>query len=231
MANRRNVLLGTVGIFSLACPAIVRARQPSVTLDLLFDASGSIFSHGITKPNGEFRTHAQIQRAGHIEALKNPDIATALIAQRTLVRLIAWNSVAWEFGPRIRVEHERDIFSLVSAIERDAPMELRQNTAPTYHDVAVGFALDLPHDSERHIIDVSTDEGVLGREDLCTEVRTRAERSGVTVNVLAVGMSDVQIAEVSDMVKTWEGFLVRADEWSGYHEGIRRKLRQEIAVS
>ena len=208
-------------------PASVRAssRPPyGLELNLLFDCSGSMYTSA---------HHAATQLRGHIDAFAQDDIMEALIANRTVVRCVLWNTTARLIGTPIAITSRESVIELCNLLRTQVPIVDSPGfgTAGTSHDVAVGFALELPRLASRCVIDVSTDEGVGLINIIWSEIyKKEAEHAGIQINAIIVGGSKDEEQSLVNFVCTRDGSLTTVEQWDQYADGLRKKLITEIAL-
>ena len=91
MITRRSLLCSGA---SLLIPSLTQAASFGLELNLLFDCSGSMYTP---------THHAATQLRGHLDAFTHDDIVGALIANRTVVRCVLWNTTALMVGTPVAI--------------------------------------------------------------------------------------------------------------------------------
>lgn len=230
MANRRTVLRSALGVCGLTfAPSVMsaeRAARSEIELCLLLDTSGSMFS-GYTN----HILHAEVQRQGHIESLRDPEIQRTLVRRNAVVRIVLWNQTARLVGDPVLISHESDIERVIDRISANVPWrkEDAMSAANTYHDVGVRAVLSLPLLADRRIIDITTDDSVIqDRVEDCRANALVAEQCDTRINVLGIGLDETKRQSVEESLTTKDGLYIAVNDWTGYTEGLREKLRAEV---
>lgn len=203
-------------------PSLTQAASFGLELNLLFDCSGSMYTP---------THHAATQLRGHLDAFTHDDIVGALIANRTVVRCVLWNTTALMVGTPVAITSRASVNKLRELLETQVPTtEAGFGSGGTSHDVAVGFTLGLPRLASRCVIDVSTDEGVGIVDIIWAEIyKKKAEHLGIQINAIIVGGSQTDEQSLANYVCTRDGTLTAVERWDQYADGLRRKLITEIA--
>lgn len=173
----------------------------------------------------------RLQTEGLADALRDPEVAAALVGGRVAVAVMQWS------GPdRQRVSVRWHLMMspadplLLSAAVRSLPRAYeRSGTAPA-EAVLRGLALlgEAPS-CERQVIDVSGD-GTRNEGGPVTSARDAAKAAGVIVNAIAIETVGHGVADffLSDLV-TPGGFVMSARGHKDYSRAIRAKLLRELA--
>ncbi len=205
-----------IALVALAVPA----RACSVALLLAIDVSNSI-------DPGEY----SIQVDGLAEALRDPEVRDAMVANEVAVAVMQWSGRDRQeiTFPWARMRTAADVAALA---DRAAVMP----RAFVMSDTAVGemmrFAIrqfDEVGDCEKRVVDVSGD----GTDNAGTEpamARVEAEAMGIQFNALAIEGIGVSISNFyARLVITRGGFVMTATGHSTYAETLKRKLRREVS--
>ena len=177
---------------------------------------------------GEYR----LQIDGLAAALRDPEIAEILVRDQVALSVIQWSGVdsqevSLNWTQMLSPSH---VQLFASAVQRLPRAFVMSNTAPAE---AMGMALDHFDNGpvcQRRIIDMSGDGtpnagGEVGR------LRQQAERSGVTVNGLAIeGLGRAITNFYTRSVITRDGFVETARGHRDYARAIRRKILREISA-
>ncbi|MBL4917554.1 DUF1194 domain-containing protein [Szabonella alba] len=208
------------------CLALTAATAPAAracdtALLLAIDVSGSI-------DRGEYA----LQTVGLAQALRDPDVAAALLQGQVAVAVVQWSGVGqqalslpWHriLSPR----HLRDFTAQVDALPR----------AFSGSDTAVGEALafaaeqfDAVPDCRRRVIDISGD----GPENVGnTAGRARADAIAAGIEINAIAIEDMgQSAPISAFYRNWVitrgAFVMTARGLQDYPRAMREKLLREL---
>jgi hypothetical protein len=225
-----SVVLGAVGLPANAADSI--PRQVDVALVLAIDTSGSV-------DEGEL----QLQLTGTATALSYPDVVAAFTSGPNKAGAIAY--VLWGDNDLPRhlskwqiVKGQADLVAfgdLLKATRRTSGGYT--GIAGGLHD-AIGLFDALPIASDNKVIDVSGDgretsfARQIPRYSLSSE-RKSAEAEGITINGLAIGKDDSQLADyyLSNVASGPQHFVVSVDSFEDISAAMRRKLIQEISHS
>ena len=196
------------------------AQACSVALLLAIDVSNSI-------DPGEYR----LQVDGLAEALRDPEVRDAMIANEVAVAVMQWSGRDRQeiVFPWARMRTEADVAALG---DRAAQMP----RAFVMSDTAVGemmrFAMsqfDDVGDCDKRVVDVSGD----GTDNAGTDpaaARVEAEALGVQFNALAIEGIGISISNFyARHVITRGGFVMTATGHSTYGETLKRKIRREVS--
>lgn len=202
----------------LTCLPFV-ARACDTALILTIDVSNSV-------DPAEYR----LQIDGMADALQDPEIVQAMIRGNVAIAVVQWSgadkqeiSIPW-----------RQVRTALDAVQlsEDARLMPRafvlSDTAPAE---AIYFALRLFETAPtciRQVIDISGDGTPNSGRD--TEAaRNTAERSGVTINGIAIESLGLAISTFFQrQVITRDGFVITARTHRDYPDAIRRKIIREL---
>jgi len=174
----------------------------------------------------------RLQIDGLADALRDPEVARALVGGRVAVAVLQWSGPSQQ---RVSVPWRSMAApadpTLLSAAVRALPRAyVRTGTAPA-EAIRRGLALlaGAPL-CRRHVIDVSSD-GARNAGASVSQARDAAAARGVTVNAIAIetqgtGVADFYLAELV----TPGGFVVRARGHRDYPRAIRAKILRELAA-
>jgi len=172
-----------------------------------------------------------LQKDGLVDALRDAEVVGAMVDNNAALMVIQWSgedkqeiSIPWT-----RVENELDaalFANLAADMERAFVLS---DTAPAE---AIYFALeqfeDVP-DCLRKVIDISGDGTPNSGRDTAT-ARNIAERSGVTINGIAIESMGVAITNFYERkVITRNGFVLTARRHLDYPRAIRQKIIRELS--
>lgn len=172
-----------------------------------------------------------LQKDGLVDALRDPEVVGAMVDNNAALMVIQWSgedkqeiSIPWT-----RVENELDaalFTNLAADMERAFVLS---DTAPAE---AIYFSLeqfeDVP-DCLRKVIDISGDGTPNSGRDTAT-ARNIAERSGVTINAIAIESMGVAITNFYQRkVITRNGFVLTARRHLDYPRAIRQKIIRELS--
>lgn len=217
-----------------AAPAGAQEVAVDLEMVLAVDVSGSVS-----------RTEVDLQRAGYLEALRDPRVARA-IGSGPLGR-IALAYVEWSDSQRVTVD-----WTLVSnaADARAFAAALDAAAVPTGRTTAIAAALDFStaffdgngFSGTRRVIDLSAD----GRDtdylySVVAEARDRALARGVVINGLAINPArerllikgigpDLEAYFRAFVIGGPGAFLAVAERPRDFRPTLLRKLIREIAV-
>lgn len=206
---------------ALALSLSTPASACDTALLLAIDVSGSI-------DRGEYA----LQISGLQDALRDPDVAGALLEGQTALAVLHWSGqgqqalvVPWQ---RMLTPQALDRFTTTA---RTLPRAFQGSDTAVAE--AITFALAqfaAVADCKRHIIDISGDgpENAGGNPALA---RSRAVAQNVTINAIAI--EDMgQSAPITSFYKTWvitpAGFTITARGLDDYPRAIRAKLLREL---
>ncbi|MCU9846705.1 DUF1194 domain-containing protein [Defluviimonas sp. WL0024] len=201
-------------------PAIASACD--VALLLSVDVSGSI-------DRGEYRLQVQ----GIADALRDPEVADALLLGQVALSVVQWSGTAQQTQvlPWRRMLAPKDTNDFAIRAERLA-------RAYSGSDTAVGEAIAYSagqfaavSDCRRKVIDISGDGPQNAGFPLAPE-RGAAERAGIEINAIAiedVGRANPITEFYRRFVITRNGFVITARGLSDYPRAIRAKILREIA--
>ena len=168
------------------------------------------------------------------------DATAAVLRDQTMVRAIdptypaAIAVVMWSEEPRVVIPWR--IIRTIEDSDRlagDLEQIQRPMTGGTFMYTAVDYSINLfdsaPCTPERSVIDVSAD----GYDDdnSIAVARDRAISRSITINGLPIVTPQAPDIEefFNEEVITPDGFVMRAESWSGYTRAIRNKMIREIA--
>ncbi|MBM2320214.1 MULTISPECIES: DUF1194 domain-containing protein [Marivita] len=176
---------------------------------------------------GEYR----LQIDGLAAALRDPEIAEILVRDQVALSVIQWSGVdaqevSLDWTQMVSPSH---VHLFASAVERLPRAFVMSNTAPAE---ALRHALrhfDSGPNCARRVIDMSGD-GTPNAGGEVRQMRRAAERSGVTVNGLAIeGLGRAITNFYQRNVITADGFVETARGHRDYARAIRRKILREIS--
>lgn len=177
---------------------------------------------------GEYR----LQIDGLATALRDPEIAEILVRDQVALSVIQWSGVdsqevSLNWTQMLSPSH---VQLFANAVQRLPRAFVMSNTAPAE---AMGTALD-HFDSgpncTRRVIDMSGD-GTPNAGGEVNSLRRQAERSGVTINGLAIeGLGRAITNFYTRHVITADGFVETARGHRDYARAIRRKILREIST-
>ena len=177
---------------------------------------------------GEYR----LQIDGLAAALRDPEIAEILVRDQVALSVIQWSGVdsqevSLDWTQMLSPSH---VQLFAAAVQRLPRAFIMSNTAPAE---ALNTALrhfDSGPDCARRVIDMSGDGTPNAGGDVGRFRRT-AERSGVTVNGLAIeGLGRAITNFYERNVITADGFVETARGHRDYGRAIRRKILREIST-
>ncbi|MFV0472866.1 MAG: DUF1194 domain-containing protein [Pikeienuella sp.] len=189
-------------------------------LVLAIDVSGSV-------DPGEYR----LQMGGLAAALRDPDVADALIAAGAMIAVLQWSgetrqsvSVPWT-----QIHGPADVEALAAAV--DAAPRAFENFSTAIGDALFAAADLLGRVSglcERNVVDISGDGA--SNEGLDTaRMRDALLRGGVRINGLAIETGEENVAEYYRREVIGGGaFVAIARNFEDYPRAIRRKLLREL---
>jgi Ca-activated chloride channel homolog len=176
---------------------------------------------------GEYR----LQIDGVADALRDPEIAAALVEGQIALSLMQWSGVDRQQTSLdwARMTTPADVLAFSEAARQVERAFILSDTAPAE---AVAYALarfaDVP-DCGRHVLDVSGDGTPNAGSDV-RAARLAAERAGVTINGIAIESLGVAITGFFQRALiTRDGFVVTARGHSEYPRAIRDKILREIS--
>lgn len=173
----------------------------------------------------------KLQTDGLADALRTPEIVDAMVRQEAAVAVMQWSGVdRQELSiPWILVRTRLDAARLATATEMMPRAFLVSDTAPAE---AILFALGqfaTAPDCKNRVIDVSGD-GTANAGSQTRHARTIAEKSGVTINAIAIESMGLAITGFfKRAVITRNGFVITARTHRGYRDAIRRKIIRELS--
>jgi len=188
--------------------------------------------------------HADIQRRGHAEALRSPEVAAAIRAGLTgciAITYVEWSVPGWlrTVLPWTRICGERDRDAAAAEILQrgDSGLERRGRggTAISYAIEASAILLDrLPGGAHRKIIDISAN-GTNNDGVPVAGARERVVAKGYAINAIVLGRIEAGITDdlpgyFRDNVIGGPGaFAIVPDGPADYAAALRRKLVLEIS--
>jgi len=237
-----------LGATALMAPAVVSAQNyPMMELWFLLDASDSMFppkypslspEKGILSNFSPGPFHYEIQREGHVRALRTSEVVSALVKERVTVNVAVWagTNSARILTPNggIFVQAPADVEHIASIIENDGIHSALPNSL-TNHYEALRFVLEqrrvLP--DIRLVIDISTDAGIRpAAQAKVSRIRDQIVEVNGTINVLAVDLGSpkklAQLNSLYDHVRS--GFLLPGT-YEGYFGAIFQKMLMEITAA
>ncbi len=219
-ATRRGTTLRAALICTAAALLPVKAVACNVALALTVDVSASISP-----------TEYLLQMNGLADALEDPEVSSAIIANQAALSLVQWSgagrqtvSLRWR-----RMGTEADLVSFARDVRQTGRVwsvfstaigDALMYTARTFEEVS---------DCERYVIDVSGDG--LSNEGVDVELaRDTVVAAGITVNGLAIETSILHLEDYFHrrVVGGPGAFVERAANYDDYGRAIRQKLLAEI---
>lgn len=182
--------------------------------------------------NSVVESEYRLQVDGLAEALRDPEVAEALVSGRVALAVVQWSgpddqrlSIPWTV-----VEGAADPMHLAARV-RSLPRAFElSGTAPAevLHRAFELFAQAPP--CGRAVIDVSGD-GVRNQGRNVGKARDAAEALGITVNAIAIETLGTQVADFfrAELV-TSGGFVMSARGHDDYARAIREKILRELAA-
>ena len=174
----------------------------------------------------------RLQVDGMANALRDPEIVEAMVSQEAAIAVVQWSgqdkqtlSVPWT-----RVRTALDAARLADTAQLLPRAFVLSDTAPAE---AIRFALplfDQVPDCKSRVIDVSGD-GTPNAGSNTREARNLAEKSGVTINAIAIESMGLAITNFyRGAVITRNGFVMTARTHREYPDAIRRKILRELSL-
>jgi Ca-activated chloride channel family protein len=198
----------------------VAAQACDTALILTIDVSNSV-------DTSEFR----VQTDGLADALQDPEIVDAMVAGGTTVAVVQWSGVDKQAIsiPWTPVRTALDVQRLSQQSRLLERAFVLSDTAPAE---AIYFSLNLfdaVPNCTRRVIDISGD----GTPNAGSDVRVArnfAERSGVTINAIAIESLGLAITNFyRNAVITRNGFVMTARTHREYPATLRAKILREIS--
>ncbi|MCR9110500.1 DUF1194 domain-containing protein [Marivita sp. XM-24bin2] len=177
---------------------------------------------------GEYR----LQIDGLAAALRDPEIAEILVRDQVALSVIQWSGVdaqevSLDWTQMLSPSH---VQLFAAAVQRLPRAFVMSNTAPAEALNRALLHFDSGPDCARRVIDMSGDGTPNAGGDIGRFRRT-AERSGVTVNGLAIeGLGRAITNYYQRNVITADGFVETARGHRDYARAIRRKILREIST-
>lgn len=221
LCSRRFVLNAAV---ALCTPTVLRGgSSTTIELVLLLDGSGSMFEETINRvKTGRASDHHNIQREGHIDALRQPEVVEFLIWHNVHVQVYVWSDSVIKISDVV-VTSRQELNRLVAEINGSIPR--RKFGRSSLHDVALQAFTEPPPAGIRRVIDISTDEELFyQREERCSAARDEIYKYGGTINVLAVDDLGMIAENLQTFLQTPDGFTEVADGFEDYARAIKAKL-------
>lgn len=203
----------------MAC-ASFSSQACDIALALTVDVSGSISP-----------TEYQLQMTGMADAMDDPTISQALVANNIAITVVQWSgagrhevSVPW-----VLINSSEDLRGLTESI-RQTPR------AWQHYSTAIGDALDFTASlfadapaCGRQVIDVSGD-GFSNEGRSVPEARDRVLQQGIIINGLAIenNVEGLSFYYGKDVAGGQGSFVLTATNYRDYPRAIRRKLLNEV---
>ena len=209
----RTILTGWISLLPMAALACETA------LLLTIDVSNSVDA-------AEYR----LQADGLADALLDPDISETMIRDQVAIMVMQWSGVGQQAVsvPWTRIT-DAGVARQVAAQAR--AMDRAFILSGTATGDAISAALpffDAVADCKRKVIDISTDGTANAGPDI-RQIRTRAERAGVTINGIGIESMGLTITNyLRSSVITRDGFVMTARMHRDYPAAIRAKILREI---
>lgn len=209
------------GCLAALLPHAAGAAGCRLALLLAIDISGSV-------DDAEYR----LQVEGTAAALRDPEIARALIEGEVALSVMQWSAVGMQrmVQPwrRITGPHELEAFAALTEAQARA-----FGKADTAVGDAIAFAarqFDAVPDCDRRVIDISGD-GVQNAGGPLPDARQAAVAGGISINAVAIEGIGVAITEFyRRQVITKGGFVVTATGHTDYARALRQKILREVAL-
>ncbi|MDW4551419.1 DUF1194 domain-containing protein [Defluviimonas sp. D31] len=210
-----------IGCLVLAALRPATALACDVALLLSVDVSGSI-------DRGEYRLQVQ----GITDALRDPEVAEALLRGQVALSVVQWSGTAQQTVslPWRRILTPRDSEDFADRAER-------LERAYTGSDTAVGEAIGYSagqfaavSDCRRKVIDISGDGPQNAGFPLAPQ-RGAAGQAGIEINAIAiedVGRASPITEFYRRFVITRNGFVMTARGLSDYPRALRAKILREV---
>ena len=177
---------------------------------------------------GEYR----IQIDGLAAALRDPEIAEILVRDQVALSVIQWSGVdaqevSLDWTQMLSPSH---VQLFANAVQRLPRAFVMSNTAPAEAMTKALGHFDQGPNCARRVIDMSGD-GTPNAGGEVNRLRRQAERSGVTINGLAIeGLGRAITNFYTRHVITADGFVETAQGHRDYARAIRRKILREIST-
>lgn len=203
------------------CMTLASPAQPcELALLLAVDVSGSV-------DRNEYIT----QMRGLSDALREEDVATALVRLEAEVALMQWTGSSRQAVtlPWRRMESFAAVHSMADSIENDARIWRNFSTSIGEALSAALVAFNAVPDCTKKVVDVSGD-GVSNEGIGPAELKSAFNAAGITVNAVAIETDSTDLtAYFFENVITGAGaFVMTADGFEDYPAAIKRKLRREV---
>ena len=218
------------------CAAQALARELPVDLELVLavDVSGSVDE-----------VEARLQRDGYVQALRHPDVISAISAG--VLRRIAVTYIEWAGQDTQSVVLDwRLIDSKAAANAFASELERVEITRGRYTSISQAIRYALPRfvgngfDGTRRVIDVSGD-GANNTGGLVNVARDEAVAMGVTINGLPIvngrpnrfgqQLPDLDLYYRNCVIGGPGAFIVVAQDFESFARAVRKKLVLEIAAA
>lgn len=216
VACMRFVFFLTLSLAALSVPA----RACTVALLLMIDVSQSVDS-------GEYR----LQSEGIARALEDKEIRETMLRGEIALAVMQWSGLdAQEFSiPWRQMRTAADLDAMSAAIRAMPRAYLMSNTAIGDAVLEGLRRMEAAPECSRRVIDISGDGPDNASSDPLT-ARHRAERSGVTINGLAVESLGLSITNYfRSSVITRGGFVETARGYRDYARAMRAKIARETS--
>lgn len=227
--SKRQLLLG--GAMCLAAPNVLRGGETTIELCCMLDQSSSMFETEVLGMNTvtDSEKH-RVQRQGHIDGLRLPEVSEFLIWHQVRVRMFVWSTAA-ELVCEGVISSRLALEKLLSEFAQSSLPRNILYDGSTYHEHALMIFRNRPAPGIRRIIDVSTDEAPWGEKELaCRQVRDLITGYGGKINVLAFdeyGTGFIVDSLVRN-VQSPNGFTQVAASIAAYEKAIQDKFIGEL---
>ena len=204
----------------IACLTPLPAVACDTALLLTIDVSNSV-------DPGEYR----LQTDGLADALADPSIVDALVQGQSALAVMQWSGEDEQrlVIPWTRVGTALDVARLAESARLQTRAFVLSGTAPAEAIHAAIDAFGPVADCRRKVIDISGD-GTPNTGGDVGAARRRAERSGITVNAIAIELMGVAISNFyRAQVITRDGFVMTARMHRDYPRAIRAKILRELS--
>ena len=205
------------GLFTILATPVVSC---DLALLLAVDVSGSVDSDEYT-----------IQMRGLADALREDDIAAALIGLKAEVALMQWTGSSRQAVtlPWRNMESFAAVDAMADAVAENERVWRNYSTAiGEALGTAFGAFESVPQ-CVRKIVDVSGD-GISNEGVAPSDLKPTFSAAGITVNAVAIETDSTDLtAYFFENVITGAGaFVMTADGFEDYPTAIKRKLRREV---
>lgn len=229
----RLILLSVLALGLASATAAAQDRPVDLELAMGIDVSGSVDD-----------LEALLQRQGYIAAFRHPDVIRAI--EHGILGRIAVAYYEWAGYGHMRVVADWTLIDGAAAAHAYAD-SLEQNPPQTAHRTAISSAIDFAvtyfdvndFEGTRRVVDISGD-GASNWGGPVTAARDRAVAAGVIINGLPIvnerpgpsgrpQVANLDLYYENCVIGGPGAFIVVANSYAEFAEGVRRKLIIEIA--